>query len=72
MNRKSKTILWITLGVVGLIVIGILFSDIINPTETLSWTEFMTKLASGEINKVYIDAYNWTGYAGTEKVFETV
>ena len=32
----------------------------------------MTKLASGEINKVYIDAYNWTGYAGTEKVFETV
>ena len=72
MNRKSKTILWITLGVIGLIVIGILFSDIINPTETLSWTEFMTKLASGEINKVYIDAYNWTGYAGTEKVFETV
>ena len=72
MNRKSKTILWITLGVIGLIVIGILFSDIVNPTETLSWSEFMTKLASGEITKVYIDAYNWTGYAGTEKVFETV
>ena len=34
-----------------------------NPTETLSWSEFMSKLAAGEIQEVYVDAYNWTGYA---------
>ena len=50
------------LAVAAVIVIGILFTDIMNPTEALTWTRFMQKLASGEITEVYVDAYEWTGY----------
>lgn len=63
MNKKSKTFLWIALAVIGVVIVSILFSEIMNPTETLSWSEFMSKLAAGEIQEVYVDAYNWTGYA---------
>ena len=62
MNKRSKTILWIAFAVVSAIILGFLFKDIINPTETLTWTQFMQKLASGEIIEVYVDAYKWTGY----------
>ena len=62
MNKKSKTILWVVFAVIAVIIGGILFTDIMNPTKTLSWTEFMQTLASGDIAEVYVDAYEWTGY----------
>ena len=62
MNRKSKTIIWIVLAVVGVLLIGILMSDIIGGVKEISGTEFIAKLALGEINELYVDAYNWTGY----------
>ncbi|MBQ7369637.1 MAG: ATP-dependent zinc metalloprotease FtsH [Clostridia bacterium] len=73
MNKKSKTILWIVLGLIGLAVIAILFSEIMNTTQTLSFSEFMVKLQGGEIVKIYVDAYNWTGYTQNgANVYETV
>ena len=62
MNRKSKTILWIVLAVLGVVLLGILMSDVIGGVKEISGTEFIAKLALGEINELYVDAYNWTGY----------
>ena len=62
MNKKSKTILWVVFAVIAIAIVAILFSDIMNPTETLTWSKFMEKLASGQITEVYVDAYEWTGY----------
>ncbi|MBR2341386.1 MAG: ATP-dependent zinc metalloprotease FtsH [Clostridia bacterium] len=50
------------LGVIAVIIIGILFTDIMNPAETLTWSKFMENLANGQISEVYVDAYKWTGY----------
>ena len=76
MNKKSKKILWIVFAVIAVIIIGILFTDIMNPTETKSWSEFMGILASGEISEVYIDAYEWTGYVkangAVSKIYTTI
>ena len=76
MNKRSKTILWIVFAVVAVVIIGILFTDIMNPTEELTWTQFMNKLASGEIVEVYVDAYEWTGFVknngSVSKVYATI
>ena len=73
MNRKSKTILWIVLAVLGVALLGILMSDIISGVKEISGTEFIAKLALGEIQELYVDAYNWTGYVlnAEGKVVET-
>lgn len=62
MNKKTKTIFWIVIAVAIVAVVGVLFSQIITPKYTeIGYTEFMAKLYSGDINKVYVDAYNWKG-----------
>ena len=62
MNKKSKKILWIVLAVLGVLLIAGLFMDIVNQAETLSYTQFMEKVYAGEITRITVDAYNWTGY----------
>ena len=62
MNRKSKTILWIVLAVVAVLLVGLLLTNVIGGAKEISYIEFMNKLAAGEINELYLDAYNWTGY----------
>ncbi len=61
MNKKTKTIVWILVGVAVVALLGVLLSDIIGGAEALSIPEFLAKLAKGEINELYVDAYNWTG-----------
>ena len=61
MNKKSKVILWIVIGVVAVALISILMSDILGGAQELSFNEFMIKLKNGEINSLYVDAYSWTG-----------
>ena len=63
MNRKSKTILWIVIGVIAVALISILMSDVIGGAKEIGFTEFVAKLATGEITEIYFDAYNWTGKA---------
>ncbi len=62
MNRKTKTIIWIVVGVVLVALVGILLSDVLGRAKELNSVEFLEKLAVGEINELHIDAYNWTGY----------
>ena len=63
MNKKTKTIIWIVVAVLVVGLVGILLSDIIGSARDVSFSEFMAYLQKGEIHKLYIDAYNWTGYA---------
>ena len=72
MNKRSKSILWVVFAVVAVIIVGILFTDIMNPTETLTWTKFMEKLASGQITEVYVDAYEWKGFVKNDGVVTNV
>ena len=62
MNKKTKTIFWIVFAVLAVALIGFLISDFINQGKELSINAFVEKLRTGEINKLYVDAYSWTGY----------
>ncbi len=62
MNKRTKTIIWIVVTLVIVALVGILLSDIINRAEELTFNEFLKLLADGKINRLYVDAYNWTGY----------
>ena len=62
MNKKTKTIVWIIVAVVIVALLGFLMSDILGGATQLSFSEFMAKIQAGEINKLYVDAYNWEGY----------
>ncbi len=61
MNKKTKTIIWIIVAVVAIGLVGVLLSDILGGATELSYTEFMTKIADGKINTLYVDGYAWQG-----------
>lgn len=62
MNKKTKTIIWIIVAIFAIVLVGILISNIFGSAKTLTIPEFIGKLASGEINELYVDAHKWTGY----------
>ncbi len=64
MSKKAKIIMWVVIGVVAAVLIGILLSDVLGGNE-VSATEFLKRLSNGDFVKVYIDAYGVTGV--TEK-----
>ena len=61
MNKKTKTIIWIVVGIVLVVLGGMLIMRIANAGTEKSLNEFLNLLAKGEINELYVDAYNWTG-----------
>ena len=63
MNKKTKTIIWIIVAVISVFLIYTLLGDVIGRAQELSLDEFIKKLSMGEITELYVDAYNWTGYA---------
>ena len=72
MNKKTKTIIWVVVAVIGVLLIGVLLSDVINKATEKSFDEFLALLQSGTINRLDIDAYNWTGYVvENERVIAT-
>ena len=62
MNKKTKTIIWIVVAIAAVLLVGVLLSDIVAGATEKSFNEFLTLLKTGKINKLHIDAYNWTGY----------
>ena len=58
MTKKSKIIMWIVIGVVAVALIGILLSDALGAEEIL-FSELLTLLKKGEVEKLYVDGYNW-------------
>lgn len=63
MNKKTKTIVWIIVSVLAVLIVGALLMNAIGGAEEISYMQFLQKIASGEITKIYVDAYQWTGYA---------
>ena len=73
MNKKTKTIIWIVVAIIGVFLIGLLLSDVIAGAKEKDFDEFLALLKAGQINKLHIDAYNWTGYLvdANGKILET-
>ncbi len=72
MTKKTKTFIWIIVAVVAAVLVWILLSDVFAGETELSVFEMLNKLASGEIKKLHIDAYNWTAYGNDGKTYTAV
>ena len=61
MNKKSKTIVWIIIAIVGVTLIGILIADILFGGQELPFSDFMALFTDTKdpVTKLYLDAYNW-------------
>ena len=62
MNKKTKTFIWIIVGIAVIALAGVLFMNVMGRGQELTFNEFMAKVYAGEISDLYVDAYNWTGY----------
>ncbi len=62
MSKKTKTIIWIVVALFVAGLVMLLLTNIIGGATTINTKTFIAKLATGEINELHIDAYNWTGY----------
>ncbi len=61
MNRKTKTIIWIIVAVLGVGLLGVLLSDVMNKAYALdNFEELKAMIKNGSIKQLYVDAYNWT------------
>ena len=72
MSKKTKTIIWIVLGVALIAILGVMIMNFVNASKELTFDAFYGKVITGEINELYVDAYNWTGKVVVDnKVTET-
>ncbi|MBQ8428416.1 MAG: ATP-dependent metallopeptidase FtsH/Yme1/Tma family protein, partial [Clostridia bacterium] len=71
MSKKTKIITWVIIGIVAVVLIAILMSDIFGAKE-LAFNEFETLLKGGNIKTLYIDAYNLTGVTTEGEQISTV
>ena len=63
LNKKTKTIIWVVIAVIAVALVGFLLFDVIGgPEELDNINLFLEKVQKGEINKIYVDGYVWTGY----------
>ncbi len=72
MSRKTKTIIWIVVGVLGLALIGVLFTNMLTAAKEINAKEFLTMLEGNSFKKLYVDAYNWTATTADGKSYTTV
>ena len=62
MNKKTKTVFWIVMSIVIVVVLAILFQQLIAPRYvSLTYTEFIQYVEERKINRIYVDGYNWRG-----------
>ena len=62
MNKKTKTVFWIVMSIVIVVVLAILFQQLIAPRYvSLTYTEFIRYVEERKINRIYVDGYNWRG-----------
>ena len=66
MSKRVKIILIVVFGVVMLAAIGGIVVGIIglvsrNFTQEISFQVFLDKIRAGEIDRLYVDGYRWTG-----------
>ncbi len=61
MNRKTKTTIWIIIGVVVALILGMLFMNYITAASQVSFSDFVRKVEAGEITKITANAFVWKG-----------
>ena len=61
MSKKTKTIIWITVGVIVVALLGVLLTDIFRQATEVSSNQFISLIAGGKINTIYVSGYNWEG-----------
>ena len=54
------------------ILVGVLMSDILGAATEIKFTQFENKVILGEIEEVFINAYEWTGVTADGKSFTTI
>ena len=57
MTKKKKTLIWIIVGIAVAILLYVLFSNVIGGPKSINMIEFLNKIASGEITKIYVDKF---------------
>ena len=67
MRKKTKIILWVVLAIIVTVVVGVIIYNVLNRGTEISFQEFIDKIRAGEFDKLYVDAYNWTGKVYDEK-----
>ena len=75
MNRKTKTTIWIIIGVVVALILGMLLMNYITAASQLSFSDFESKIKSGEITKIYVNLFVWKGEGivdGKTVVYNTI
>ena len=72
MTKRTKTIIWIIVAVMGIALIGVLLSDVISGEIEVSFSELLKMIDTKQVQKVYVDAYNWTAIGVDNKVYVAV
>ena len=65
MTKRKKTIMWIGIGVISVLLtiflVGFLM-DVFEKPQKVSFSELSQLIYDGQIQELYIDGYEWTGY----------
>ena len=73
MNKKTKTIIWIVVGVVALGLFWFMFTNVLNNRNQVSFDVLLNALNNGQIKELYVDGYVWTGlYTDTNQTIFAV
>ena len=59
MTKKTKTIVWIIVAILGVAFIGVLFSDILTGSSVISYSELSKKIDAGQIKELVVDLYEF-------------
>ena len=72
MSKKTKTIIWIVVGVVVVALLAFMFSDIILGGKEYAFSEFLALCREGKVAEIYANPYNIQGVLkdGTKIIVE--
>ena len=75
MTKKTKTIFWIVVSIVVVLLLGVLFTQVLQPQyKDVDYKTFYEKVEKGEISEIYADGYNLKGegeVSGKKFYYET-
>ncbi len=58
MSKKTKIIIWVVVGIIAAVLIGILLTDILGG-DKVSYTKILEEIQKGNVKKLYLDGYTW-------------
>ncbi len=62
MNKKTRTFIWVGITVLIVVLIGVFMAQQLGKPTEVSFSDLCAIIKDGKINKLHIDAYEWTGY----------